>query len=159
MENRASSVMGHVQPICKNVMIDILRCFLQRDDMPLGCDLLLKGIFLPTSRSWIPVVDAESLLHKRTVRQIFVEAVCLRRCIVSPYVLSCKSSHRDNLKGHKCTHFGFQPVTLYETRISKSVSGLVTDQSVTSTRTMIQHGERQALPKQPYTRLICFLHQ
>ena len=27
-ENRLSSVMSHVEPICKNVMIDILRCFL-----------------------------------------------------------------------------------------------------------------------------------
>ena len=26
-ENRASSVMGHVEPISKNVMIDILRCY------------------------------------------------------------------------------------------------------------------------------------
>ena len=28
VENRASSVMGHVEPICKDVMIDILSCFL-----------------------------------------------------------------------------------------------------------------------------------
>ena len=27
VENRASSAMGHVEPICTNVMIDILRCF------------------------------------------------------------------------------------------------------------------------------------
>ena len=27
-ENRASSVMSHVEPTCKNVMIDVLRCFL-----------------------------------------------------------------------------------------------------------------------------------
>ena len=58
------------------------------------------------------------------------------------HVLSCNSSHRDNLRGHKCTHFGFQPVTHYEKRISKSVNGLVTDQSVTQVRTTtveIQH--------------------
>ena len=85
VENRASSVMSHVEPIFKNVMIDILRCFLWRDDMSFACDLFLKSIFLPTSRSWIPVVDAESLLHRRTIRHIFVEAVCLRRCIVSPF--------------------------------------------------------------------------
>ena len=27
-ENRASSVVGHVEPICQNIMIDILNCFL-----------------------------------------------------------------------------------------------------------------------------------
>ena len=27
-ENRASSVMGHVEPTSKNVMMDVLRCFL-----------------------------------------------------------------------------------------------------------------------------------
>ena len=84
-ENRASSVMGHVEPISKNVMIDILRCFLWRDDLPPACNLLLKGIFLSASGSFIPVVDAETLLHRRTIRQICVEAVCLRRCIVSPF--------------------------------------------------------------------------
>ena len=85
VENRASSVVRHVEPICKNVTIDILRCFLQSDDMPLACDLFLKSIFLPTPGSWIPVVDAESLMHRRTIRHIFAEAVRLRRCNVSPF--------------------------------------------------------------------------
>ena len=39
-KNRASSVMGHVEPISKNVMVDVLRCFLQGNDMPPACDLL-----------------------------------------------------------------------------------------------------------------------
>ena len=44
-ENRASSVMGHVEPTSKNVLVDILRCFLQSGDVPPACDLLLEGIF------------------------------------------------------------------------------------------------------------------
>ena len=48
-ENRASSVMGHVEPTNKNVMVDMFRCFLQSDDVPPACDLLLEGIFLSTS--------------------------------------------------------------------------------------------------------------
>ena len=70
-ENRASSVMGHVEPICANVIVDILRCFLWRDDVPTACDLLLEGIFLSASRSWIPVVHTKPLLHGRTIRQNF----------------------------------------------------------------------------------------
>ena len=85
VENRASSVMSHVEPICKNVMIDILNRVLQGDDVPLACDLFLKSIFLPTQGSWIPVVDAESLLHRRTIRHILVEALRLRRYIMSPF--------------------------------------------------------------------------
>ena len=48
-ENRASSVMGHVEPYSKNVMVDILRCFLQSDDVPPTCDLLFDGIFFSAS--------------------------------------------------------------------------------------------------------------
>ena len=44
-ENRAACIMGHVEPTSKNVMIDILGCFLQSDDVPPACDLLLEGIF------------------------------------------------------------------------------------------------------------------
>ena len=56
-EHRASSVVGHVEPMCQNIMVNIFNCFLQCDD----CDLFLKSTFFSTSRSWIPVVDAESL--------------------------------------------------------------------------------------------------
>ena len=63
-ENRASSVMGHVEPTSKNVVVDILRCFLQSDDVQPTCDLLFEGIFFSASAPRVPVVDAESLLHK-----------------------------------------------------------------------------------------------
>ena len=48
-ENRASSVMGHVEPTSKNVMVDILRCLLQGNDVPPACNLLLEGIFFSAS--------------------------------------------------------------------------------------------------------------
>ena len=67
VENRTSAVMGYVEPICKKVMIDILSCFLQRDDMPLACDLLVEGIFFSATGPWVPVVDAEPLLHRLTI--------------------------------------------------------------------------------------------
>ena len=46
-ENRASSVVGHVEPTSKNVMVDIFRCLLQSNDMPPACSLLLESIFFP----------------------------------------------------------------------------------------------------------------
>ena len=82
-ENRAACIMGHVEPTCKNV--NILGCLLQGDDMPPACNLLFEGIFFSASGSWIRVVDAEPLLHKRTIGYVFAEAACLRRCSRSPF--------------------------------------------------------------------------
>ena len=58
-ENRSSSVVGQLEPICHNIMVDILNCFLQCDDMPLAGDLLLNSDFSSTSVSWCPSVTAE----------------------------------------------------------------------------------------------------
>ena len=63
-ENRASSVIGHVEPTSENVMVDILRCFLQSDDVPPACDLLFESIFFSASGTWIPVVDTQTFLHR-----------------------------------------------------------------------------------------------
>ena len=64
-ENRASSVMGHREPTSENARVDILRCFLQSDDVPPACDLLFEGIFISASGTSIPVVDTQTLLHSR----------------------------------------------------------------------------------------------
>ena len=41
-ENRAACVVGHVEPICKNVMIYILRCLLQGFDVPFHRNLFFE---------------------------------------------------------------------------------------------------------------------
>ena len=84
-EIRTACVMGHVEAIREKLVVNVDRRFLQRDDMPPACNLFFEGIFFSTSGPRIPVVDAETLLHRRTIRQIFVEAVRVRRCIVSPF--------------------------------------------------------------------------
>ena len=75
-ENRASSVMGHVEPTSNNVVVDILRCFLQSDDVQPTCDLLFEGIFFSASGPRVSVVDTQTFLHRRTSGYTFVEAVC-----------------------------------------------------------------------------------
>ena len=62
-ENRATCIMGHVEATSKNVVIDNFGCLLQGNDMPPSSNLFFEGIFLHPSRSRVPVVDAESLLH------------------------------------------------------------------------------------------------
>ena len=63
-ENRAVCTMSHVEPTSKKVMIDILSCLLQRNDMSLTCNLFLEGIFFSPSVSRVSVVDAEPPLHR-----------------------------------------------------------------------------------------------
>ena len=62
------------------------------DDVPLACDLFLKSTFFSTSRSWIPVVDAESLLHRRTIRHVVVEAILASCLLVLNSKLLCRSN-------------------------------------------------------------------
>ena len=62
-ENRAACKMGHVEPTCKNVMIDIFGCLLKGNDMPPACNLFSKASSFPRRGPRVPVVDAESLLH------------------------------------------------------------------------------------------------
>ena len=63
-QNRASCVVGHVEPTCKNVMIDIIRSLLHGNDMPFHRNLFFEGVFFSASGPRVPVVDAEPLLHK-----------------------------------------------------------------------------------------------
>ena len=63
-ENCATFVMGHVEPTSKNVIVDILRCLLQGNDVPPACNQLFQGIFFSASGSRVPVLDTRRLLHK-----------------------------------------------------------------------------------------------
>ena len=78
----ASNVVGHVEPVREKLVVNILNCFLQRDDVPFPRNLLLDGSFPSTPGSWIPVVDAESFLLCQTVGQAVVEVIFLRRSVM-----------------------------------------------------------------------------
>ena len=56
------SIMGHVEPICEKLVVNIINRLLQGDDVLFPCNLLLDGSFSATSGSWVPVADAESFL-------------------------------------------------------------------------------------------------
>ena len=63
-ENRSARKVGHVQSFMQDFVFDILRSFLQSNDKPLSCNRFLDSIFLSSSGPRVPVVNAESLLHK-----------------------------------------------------------------------------------------------
>ena len=48
-ENRATCTMGHVEPTCKNVMLDIFGRLLRGNDMPPACILFFEGIIFSAS--------------------------------------------------------------------------------------------------------------
>ena len=62
-ENRTARKVGHVKSFMKNFVFDILRSFLQGNDMPLSRNLFLNNTFLSSSGPRVPVVNAEPLLH------------------------------------------------------------------------------------------------
>ena len=63
-ENCAARIVGHVKSLMKNIVFNIIRCFLQGNNMPFSGNLLLKSVFLSTSGPRIPVLDAVPLLHR-----------------------------------------------------------------------------------------------
>ena len=63
-ENRAARKVGHVKSFLKNIVINIVRCFLQSNNMPFPRNSFLKCVFLSTSGPRVPVVDAEPFLYK-----------------------------------------------------------------------------------------------
>ena len=71
--------MGHVEAICEKLVVDVVRRFMQGNDMPPSCNSLFEGIFFSPTGSRVPVVDAESPLHNRTDRQAFAGTVHVRR--------------------------------------------------------------------------------
>ena len=63
-ENRAARIVGHVKSFLKNTVINMVRRFLQGNNMPFSRNLFLECVFLSTSGPRVPVVDAEPLLHR-----------------------------------------------------------------------------------------------
>ena len=64
-ENRTAREMGHMKAFMKDFVFDIVRSFLQGNEVPLSCNLFLKSIFLTSSGPRVPVVNTEPLLHRR----------------------------------------------------------------------------------------------
>ena len=63
-ENRTAHKVGHMKSFLKNIMFDIIRGFLQGNNMPFHRNLFLESVFLSMPGPKVPVVKAEPLLHK-----------------------------------------------------------------------------------------------
>ena len=74
-EDCTACVMGHVEAIREKFVINVVRRFLQGNDMPPSCNLFFEGIFFSPTRSRVPIVGAESPLHNRTGRKVFTGTV------------------------------------------------------------------------------------
>ena len=75
-ENRATCIMGRVEAIREKLVVNIFGRLQQGRVMP-PSDILFEDIFSPTG-SGVPVVGAESPLHNRTGRKVFIGTVHVR---------------------------------------------------------------------------------
>ena len=78
-ENHAACIMGHVEPTCKNVMIDIIRSLLQGNDRPFSPQSVFRRRLL--FRVWAQgstKLDIKLLLQL-TVKSLF-RAALIHKC-------------------------------------------------------------------------------
>ena len=73
-KNSASGVMGHVKKT-RQVIVLVLDCLLQGDDVPFPRDVVFDGAFFASSRSRVPVQNAEACLLKQTDGHIVDNAI------------------------------------------------------------------------------------
>ena len=78
----ASSIVGHVEPVREKLVVNILNRFLQCDDMPLACDLLLGSAFSSTSGSWVPAVELSLFCTGERLGTLLSKLILLIRCIM-----------------------------------------------------------------------------
>ena len=76
-KHRAASEVGNMEPVGGEFMVHIINRLLQGDNMPLACVLFFNCAFFATSRSWIPVVDAQPLLNVRALRRVGTKEIFL----------------------------------------------------------------------------------
>ena len=103
-QHRASSVVSYVEPVREELVVNILNRLLQGDDVPFPCNLFLDSALFSTSRSWIPFVDAQTLLNGWAVWHAAVEETLSSRCVVPSS--RCFTIFREGLSnvGHLSFH-------------------------------------------------------
>ena len=58
-------------------MIQVFNCFLQGDDVPLNRNMPFESSSFSTSRSRVPIVNAEPFLFSQSVGYVFIEVIPL----------------------------------------------------------------------------------
>ena len=83
-EDCTTCAMGHMEAIRENLVVNVVRRFLQGNDMSPACNLLCEGIFF---HEWsrVPIVDATSPLHNRPGRKVFTRTVLVGRSSMFPF--------------------------------------------------------------------------
>ena len=64
-KNSASGVMGHVKKSLQVIVLKVLNCLLQSNDVPFLRDVLFDGAFFASSSSRVPAQNAEACLLKQ----------------------------------------------------------------------------------------------
>ena len=75
--------MCHVEAIRQEFVLEVFNCFLQRDDVPFSRNVPFDSSFFSTSRSMVPIVDTEPSLFCQADGHTVMNAIFLRRGIMS----------------------------------------------------------------------------
>ena len=59
LNNTATSIVSHIKMTRQVIVLEVLDCTLQSNDVPFHRDVLINGTFFPSSRSQIPSQNAE----------------------------------------------------------------------------------------------------
>ena len=65
------------EAICEEIVLQVLNCFLQGDDVPFSSNVPFDTSFLSTSRSRVPLMNTEPRLFSQSVGCVFVEVILL----------------------------------------------------------------------------------
>ena len=74
-KNSASGVMSHMKMTRQIIVLEVLNCLLQGNDVPFPRDVFFDGAFFASSRSRVPVQNAEACLLKQLVWHVVVRAI------------------------------------------------------------------------------------
>ena len=64
-ENRTTCEVSHKKAFMSDCVVDVVRSFLQSDEVPLSCNLFFDSISCASSKSRIPVVNTKPHLQRR----------------------------------------------------------------------------------------------
>ena len=86
-EKRTAQPAGvsHMKVFMQDFVLDIVRSFLQGDEVPLSWKLFLDSVVSTSTRPRIPVVNTQSPLHRRGRRKYLLDAISQRRGSINSF--------------------------------------------------------------------------
>ena len=76
-QDRTTSIVCHVEAIRQELVLEVLNCFLEGNDVPLLRIVLFDCSSFSTSKSWVPIKGTEPSLFGQPVGHVAVKMIFL----------------------------------------------------------------------------------